>query len=127
MSDIALILVCLLAFQVKHFLADFCWQTAYMLRGKGLYMHPGGLLHAGLHGVLSLPVLLLFSPLGAGLALAVCGAEGVVHYHIDWAKEHILSAENRAAQDRNYWIVVGADQALHQVTMLAMAGAAFVL
>ena len=47
-------------FEAKHFLCDFVLQSAYQYRNKGIYGHPGGILHAGLHGLGSLPAVLIF-------------------------------------------------------------------
>jgi hypothetical protein len=35
---------------IKHFLADFVWQTDTMVIEKGKYGYLGGLQHSGLHG-----------------------------------------------------------------------------
>ena len=45
---------------VKHFLADFCWQSDRMIRDKGHFGRLGGLQHAGLHGVLTYVILMHF-------------------------------------------------------------------
>ena len=45
----------LLAFEAKHFICDFVIQTEWQVRTKGIYGHPGGAVHAGLHAVASLP------------------------------------------------------------------------
>mgnify|MGYP001494538601 CR=1 FL=1 len=54
----ATLLILILLFQVKHLLADFIWQTGWMVRNKGTYGHLGGIAHAGLHGLLTVPVLI---------------------------------------------------------------------
>ena len=51
------ILIFLVLIQVKHYLADFRWQTGDMLAHKGEFLHPAGWAHAGLHGLLSVPVM----------------------------------------------------------------------
>lgn len=72
----------LILFQIKHFIADYLWQTAWMVANKGRYGHPAGLAHAGLHGTLTAPILIWAGvPVGAALMLAL--AEAGVHYHID--------------------------------------------
>jgi len=88
----ALLLAALALFQVKHYLADFHWQTLWMVETKGRYGHPGGLVHAGLHGLLSLPVLMVAAPFFApGLFAALVIGEVVLHYHIDWSKARIVA------------------------------------
>lgn len=52
---------------VKHFICDFPLQaTPWMYRNKGTYLHPGGLVHAGIHWIGTSIVLSFFiSPLAA--------------------------------------------------------------
>jgi hypothetical protein len=59
-----MLLLLLFLFQIKHLLADFVLQTSWMVFDKGRYGHPAGIAHAGIHGLLSAPVLLV-----AGLPL----------------------------------------------------------
>ncbi|SNT32123.1 DUF3307 domain-containing protein [Tropicimonas sediminicola] len=109
----------LAALQAKHLIADFFLQTGYMHANKGRYGHPGGLMHAGLHGLGSLCVLLAFgvTPLAAA---ALTTAEFLVHYHLDWAKAR-LTANWRLTPDRpSFWALIGVDQALHQWTYLVL-------
>jgi len=118
----ALLLAALALFQVKHYLADFQWQSFWMVETKGRYGHPGGLLHAGMHGLLSLPVLWLAAPRAPGLCLALVVAETVLHYHIDWAKARITTRRGLDDRQTAYWHLLGLDQAAHQATYLAMLG-----
>src|SRR5438105_10779954 len=68
-----LLLTCLALFEVKHFVCDFVLQTAYLYRNKGIYGHPAGFIHAGLHAVGSLPAIVLFAPAPGLLALILAG------------------------------------------------------
>lgn len=120
------ILVALALFQVKHYLADFQWQTLWMVQSKGWYGHPGGLVHAGLHGLLSLPVLMLVVPWQPVLFMAVVVAEIVLHYHIDWTKARIVALRGIDENDSAYWHYLGLDQAAHQLTYLVMLAALIV-
>jgi hypothetical protein len=113
----------LVLLEIKHFLFDFVFQTSYQLRHKGIYGHPGGLLHSGLH-VLGTAVALLIVAAPAGLAAAVLAAEFVVHYHIAWAKEYV----GRTAGIKDgawFWRMIGLDQLLHQLTYVAIAAVLF--
>src|SRR5580765_6922890 len=83
-----LLLSSLALFEVKHFVCDFVLQTAYQYRNKGIYGHPAGFLHAGLHAAGSLPAVLIMTQT-AWLAAAILAAEFAVHYHVDWLKEQI--------------------------------------
>lgn len=114
------VILALCLFQVKHYLADFQWQSVWMIETKGQYGHRGGLAHAGLHGALSLPVLVTVAGwmplLFAGLILA----EFILHYHIDWFKAGVVTRRNLDEHDSAYWHLLGMDQAAHQLTYLAI-------
>ncbi len=116
----AAVLVALSILLVKHFVCDFVLQTPYVIRGKGIYGHPGGLIHAGLHGIGTLPVFLIY-PAPAGLAAGIVFAEMLVHYHIDWLKERIVRAKGwTSLAGTPFWIALGVDQLLHQLTYVAI-------
>lgn len=119
----ATVLLALTLFAVKHLVADFLLQTGWMYRGKGIYGHPGGLAHAGLHMLGSLPALTLLGPGLFGVLLLVL-AEGVVHYHIDWTKEALTRRHAPDMMQRPFWMLLGADQFLHRLTYLALTAAA---
>ena len=130
---------------VKHFAADGPLQTPYQLANKGVWMHPGGLLHAGAHTGLSALAItvwgLLFAPaqadfltLMAVLAVVVLPFEFVAHYLVDYAKcaydargklsrlEIGADGVKRLVIDRTdaYFIAFLADQLMHALTMIAM-------
>jgi hypothetical protein len=106
-------------FQLKHLLADFVLQGRYILDNRRYYLHPGGLLHVGIHLVLSALCLVI-----AGTALPVLAtllvAEGLIHYHIDWAKDNLVAARGLTPRDAAFWYGLGTDQALHQLTYVGM-------
>ncbi len=114
------VLVALALFQVKHYLADFYWQTGWMVRTKGRYGHPGGLAHSGLHGVLSMSVLLVTAHWMPALIVALVIFEMIVHYHIDWFKSWIVVRGGIGEHDSAYWKVFGLDQAAHQLTYIGL-------
>lgn len=127
MSSEALWLLCLvLGFQAKHLVADFLLQTPYMLIGKGRYGHPGGLAHAAIHGAGSLGVLAL-AGLSSQSILWLALAETALHYHLDWGKERWLRHRALTTSDPRFWMALGVDQTLHQLTYLVMAGLALLL
>jgi len=113
------LLILLLLFQVKHLLADFIWQTGWMVRNKGSYGHPGGMAHAGLHGLLTVAVL-IWTPMATVSVLAVVAAEIVLHYHIDWTKDQLLTRWEQNPQQKGYWALTGLDQFAHQLTYVAI-------
>jgi len=113
------ILIGMALFQVKHFFADYLLQSGYMVRNKGRYGHPGGLAHAGMHALCSLPVLALIG-LSLPAILLTALVEGVAHYHIDWGKEQAQALLGVEETQLRYWHIFGTDQLLHQLTYVAM-------
>ncbi len=117
--EIALVLWCVAYLQAKHFVCDFALQSTFQVRTKGIYGHPGGLLHAGIHILGTAPVFLLIRPsLLVGLAILV--GEYVIHYHIDWTKEQLVRRAGLTTSDGGYWILLGIDQLLHGWTYVAI-------
>ena len=121
--SVVTVLAALALLQIKHYLADFHWQSDWMVINKGRYGHPGGLAHAGLHGVLSLLVLALVAPWLPLLFVLLVLAEIAVHYHTDWLKARIVTRAGIDVEDPAYWHWLGLDQAVHQLTYLAMLAA----
>ncbi len=114
-----LVLSALALFQLKHFLCDFAFQTPRQIQAKGNYGRRGGLEHAGLHAVTSLPALLMLTQSAAMIAVAIAG-EFVVHYHVDFSKARIDRWWGFSSQSTAYWIVFGFDQLVHQATYLTL-------
>ena len=116
------VLAVVLAFQIKHLIADFYLQNAYIIENRRYYGHPAGLLHVGIHLAGSLIVLLIFAtPLWLIGSLLL--AEGLFHYHLDWAKDNYGANRGLTPRDAGFWHALGLDQALHQASYLAMAWA----
>jgi len=119
-EDAELVLTVLAVLLFKHFLFDFVFQRPYQFLNKGTYGHPGGILHAGLHAVGSIPALLIASP-GLWLGVALIAGEFVIHYHLDWAKEQLHKRFNLGNNGSGHFFLLGSDQMLHQFTYLGMA------
>ena len=118
-----LVIILLALFGIKHFLVDFLWQTPKMLSEKGTYGATGGIEHAGAHAIGTTIILFLIFPwdLGAhALAILLGGLDGVIHYHIDWAKTNLSRGLTPA--DRKFWVWLGADQGLHYLTYILIIG-----
>lgn len=113
-----LIIILLALFGVKHFIADFVLQFDYMLGQKGTYGAAGGVDHAGIHGGLTVLVLLLFVNPMTALLLGLL--DMILHYHIDWAKTNL--SRGLSTSDRRFWIWLGADQGLHYLTYILIIG-----
>lgn len=107
-------LTALLLLLAKHFLFDFPLQTPYQAANKGIYGHPGGIVHSGLHAA-GTGVVLAFFPVGLPLLLAILAAEFLIHYHLDWIKARMV---RRYAPDPGvgFWSIFGLDQLAHHAT-----------
>jgi hypothetical protein len=119
MTETTSALVLLLMLFTKHFIVDFPFQVAYQYKNKGTYGHPGGLLHAFLHAVGTYAVLFWTPYLYLALILAI--ADGVIHYHIDWAKMNLNAKLGWGpTTHEQFWWLLGFDQYLHALTYLSI-------
>ena len=110
------VFILLALFGIKHFIADFLLQFPYMLEQKGTYGAEGGIHHAGMRALFTFIVLVIgCDPI---IALELAMADGVVHYHIDWAKQQLNKGMSTA--DRMFWVWMGADQGLHYLTYIGI-------
>jgi hypothetical protein len=109
---------------VKHFICDFPLQAnPWMYRNKGTYMHPGGIVHAGIHAI---GTLLVLAPFIGSASLMYALIDMVVHYHIDWAKMNLSQRYNlQPNNSERFWILLGFDQLLHHITYFIIIYFAF--
>lgn len=115
------IIVCLFALQVKHFVIDFLMQTKYQWSNKGKLGHPGGILHATLHGVGTWLVLMPLLPVSAIVVTLLALTDAVIHYFVDWAKVNINRVTGwTPTNSEKFWWLLGADQLIHQLTYLGL-------
>jgi hypothetical protein len=105
--------------QIKHFIFDYPLQTAYQLKNKGTYWHPGGILHSALHALGTATTFFIITP-SLLLGLGICIGEFLLHYHIDWGKDQILRRIKSTSADRMFWWAIGFDQLLHHLTYVAI-------
>ena len=112
---VSLLFWSLVLFETKHFICDFVLQTRYQYSNKGTYGHPGGFIHAGFHGIGSIPAMLVLTDT-YWLVTVIAIAEYVFHYHVDWTKEQINKRRGLSYDDALFWAVFGADQLLHQMS-----------
>jgi hypothetical protein len=102
---------------IKHFIVDFPLQQKYMYSNKGTYGHPGGLLHALLHGVGTWICLIPFTK----IALILATVDLLVHYHIDWAKMNLNEKLGWGpTTHEQFWWLLGFDQFLHTLTYIGI-------
>jgi len=107
-------------FTIKHFVVDFLLQFKYQWSNKGTYGHPGGLLHAGLHGIGTALCLYAFD---WQHILFFAGFDAVLHYHIDWAKMNINARMGWGpTTHEQFWWLLGLDQLLHSLTYIIIIG-----
>lgn len=112
---------------LKHYIVDFPLQTKYQYLNKGDFRHPGGYLHAGLHGFGTLFVIGftasmtgIFPPIWMVWAAALF--EVVTHYLTDYSKVNICKKYNLTPTNSDfYWYFVGLDQFIHIMVLFLIA------
>jgi hypothetical protein len=118
-GDESIILVLLAVLMAKHCVFDFFLQTPYQFLNKGIYGHPGGLLHAGLHVLGTVAAIVILPPTFL-VALAILAGEFVIHYHIDWTKEQLERRFKLTPADAGHYFLLGLDQLAHQLTYIGI-------
>lgn len=132
--------LCALLF-VKHYLGDAQFQTRWQVMYKGIYGHPAGLIHTGIHVGLTVLFVgvwyLLPAPYSgvfdAHLLLLALALEWLVHYHVDWFKAKYLDKlgwqsfkQDKAGKelltihDSRFFLALIGDQVIHFITYLVM-------
>jgi hypothetical protein len=109
----------MVVFAIKHVLADFVLQTAWMATGKDAktgWALPL-LTHCAIHGALATAILLALAPRFWWLGLV----DFVVHLIIDRAKGWCSATFNINTEHAWFWTLIGVDQALHHLTGFALA------
>jgi len=124
-------LILMIALIAKHFVADALLQYPYQYLNKGTFLHPGGLLHAGIHGILTAYCFFQYPP---EVILIVASIDTVLHYFIDYAKMNLSAyfkwseydAEDGRSflkiYDNNFFIILILDQCLHMLTYVLLIG-----
>jgi len=119
-DPIGALLAVFFVLQIKHFVCDYPLQNLYMLKNKGTYGHLGGIIHSGIHALVSTVAFFIIAPtflFGLGIVIG----EFLLHYHIDWTKEQVIRRMGWTATDREFWWAIGADQLLHHLTYTGIA------
>lgn len=102
---------------IKHFFADFVLQMDYMVMQKGSYGERGGLDHSAIHACFTAVIAWMFIPF-LGTVLLIGLVDGIIHYHIDWAKMNIT--RGLTPKDKPFWVWLGVDQLLHYLTYVGI-------
>lgn len=109
----------LVAFQVKHFLCDYPFQTPYMLgkfKGGTEWVLPL-VAHAGVHALGTFAISLYFMGLGAVLLALL---DFAVHFTVDRIKASPTMGGRWKMDSRYFWWALGADQGAHHLTHYAI-------
>lgn len=111
----------LVLFQIKHFLCDFPLQGKYMLQkfkpGWGFVLPLAA--HAGVHAALTLLICRLIEAPWL-LALQLAGFDFTAHFLIDRVKASPKMLGRYTPENKYFWWALGADQALHHLTSIAI-------
>jgi hypothetical protein len=105
------------AFVVKHLLADYYLQTAWMVKGKGResdWVMPLAV-HAGVQAAGTLLIILAARPSLWWLAVV----DFVLHFAIDRGKVLVGRRCGLTIDKSAFWWAIGTDQFLHQITNFA--------
>jgi hypothetical protein len=122
LSELQAILFVFFILQVKHFVADFVFQTDRMVQEKGVYGARHGIYHSL---VQSAGTFLAFAWIHPALGIITAFVDFLAHYHIDWAKININKKYNYTPADRKFWFWLGLDQLAHQITYIFLVGWVF--
>ena len=113
------ILILFALLTLKHFLADFVFQTHKMVLEKGTYGAKGGIQHSAIHaGFTALIFLTVITDVYAVLLIAFL--DFFAHYHIDWAKMNINRNRKLTPADEAFWFWLGVDQLMHYLTYIGL-------
>jgi len=119
-------------FFLKHFIVDFPLQRwPWQFKNKGTWGHPGGIVHAGLHSVVTLGIFawLTFNNMYGSsvqhlveiiwiIVVLLSLLEGFIHYIIDWTKMNLNRIMEWHPNTEWFWHLLGLDQLLHYLTYL---------
>lgn len=111
--------ILLILLQFKHFVFDWWLQSLKQISGKGSYLELWGVSHSLLHGIWTFILFTLAdNQIPLGTAFLVGSLDFLVHYHVDWSKQNLARFLGVTPQDNLFWVLIGIDQLLHQLTYL---------
>lgn len=117
----------LVLLQIKHWYIDFVNQTMEEVHSKGIYGDYHGIMHSLKQGVGTLLcVLVLTGPDYFFDAALIATLDFAIHYHTDWAKININKKHNYTVETPEFWMWLGLDQLVHQLTYLLILYLVFV-
>jgi hypothetical protein len=125
MLEAAISLLVLL--QVKHWYIDFVNQTMEEVHSKGIYGDRAGIMHSAKQGAGTFLCILLLTGSGFYPEAFLLGLlDFAVHYHVDWTKININKKKNYTVETPEFWMWLGFDQLMHQLTYLLILYLVFV-
>lgn len=116
-TDLHLVFILLVVFQVKHYLGDFPLQVRWMLRkvADGWEFFLPLVSHCAVHAAMTLLIVLAVNPTLWWLALV----DGVVHFFLDRIKAGSRYLGRFRDRDKaSYWNALGFDQMAHHLTSI---------
>jgi hypothetical protein len=122
LSELQVVLFVFFILQIKHFIADFMFQTDRMVAEKGIYGARYGIYHSLIQ---SAGTFLAFCWIHPAIGVITAFLDFLAHYHIDWAKININKKYNYTPADRKFWFWLGLDQLAHQLTYIILVGWVF--
>lgn len=121
MTYVEVIIALLALLQIKHWYIDFVDQTMEEVHSKGIYGDYHGIMHSLKQGVGTLIALLIVFGLSDVIfCLIIAFADFVIHYHTDWAKINLNKRYNYTIENPKFWMWLGADQLVHQLTYIGI-------
>ena len=115
---ITTLLFLLFLLQIKHWYIDFVNQSMIEVNSKGIYGDWPGIQHSLKHGVgTALCICIVVGGYYIPFAVLLGIFDGVIHYHVDWAK---MNYGNRDIRTPQFWNHLGLDQMVHQLTYLML-------
>ena len=116
MDNITSIFLLLVAFQLKHFIADYPLQTQYMLgKTKATGWIKPLAAHAAVHAWFTFLIILFISPDNYLLYLLVL-VDFVIHFTVDRIKASPKLGGKFNPTQPYFWWALGADQMAHHLT-----------
>ena len=111
---------------VKHAIADFFLQRAFMFKDKHIYAGLGGISHACTHGFLTFVAIVICFPNLWFFAVMLGKIDAVLHYHIDYIKSSWNVKTKASTSENRYWYAFGLDQMAHSLTYVLIVYIIFI-
>jgi hypothetical protein len=121
------LLTLLVLLQIKHWYIDFVNQSMAEVHSKGIYGDLAGINHSAKQAIGTMIAILFVTGIDyIAYAGVLAFIDFVCHYHIDWAKININKKKNYTVEHPEFWMWLGFDQLLHQLTYLFIIWMVFV-